>query len=267
MKSIPSIRFADVEAVYDGPEGDLWELLMGQQIHVGGLASTLELAERAGVGTGMKGIDLCCCNGAGMRALVRFRDVASMIGVDGTRTVVERGLRRCVDEGLAHRIEIVLADACHTGLPDAAADFVWGEDAWCYVADKRALVREAARLVRPGGTIAFTDWVAGPTPMSDAEAERFLRFMKFASVETIPGYEELLERAGCRVREAEDTGRFAPNVDLYLQMAEMQLTYDVLRVLRFDSNALVAVAGEMTFLQDLAQSRKVVQGRFIAKKH
>ena len=56
----------------------------------------------------------------------------------------------------------VLADVCASGLPAATADFVWGEDAWCYVVDKPRLVAEAARLVKPGGTIAFTDWVEGP---------------------------------------------------------------------------------------------------------
>jgi len=49
MKAISDIGLADVNAVYDGNEGDLWELVMGQQIHIGGLRSSMELAERAGV--------------------------------------------------------------------------------------------------------------------------------------------------------------------------------------------------------------------------
>jgi hypothetical protein len=36
-----------------------------------------------------------------MRFLVRFCDVASIIGVDATTTVVERGKARCAEEGLA----------------------------------------------------------------------------------------------------------------------------------------------------------------------
>ena len=64
-------------------------------------------------------------------------------------------------EGLADRITFTLADVCDTGLPGGQADFVWGEDAWCYVATRRRLIAEAARLVKPGGTIAFTDWVEG----------------------------------------------------------------------------------------------------------
>ena len=38
MKAIANIGLTDVNAVYDGAEGDLWELIMGQQIHIGGLA-------------------------------------------------------------------------------------------------------------------------------------------------------------------------------------------------------------------------------------
>jgi len=37
------------------------------------------------------------------------------------------------------------------GLPSDSADFVWSEDAWCYVPDKPKLIAEAARIVRRGG--------------------------------------------------------------------------------------------------------------------
>jgi len=266
MKSIEGIGLGDVQAVYGGAEGDLWELLMGQQIHMGGFKSSMDLAERAGIGSGQKGVDLCCCNGAGMRFLVRFRDVASVIGVDATNAVVERGRARCNEEGLADRIRFELADVCRTGLPDAEADFVWGEDAWCYVEDKPKLIAESVRIVKPGGTIAFTDWVEGPGGLAGGEAERFLRFMKFRTLCGIADYRDLLEKNGCEVVEAEDTGRFAPYVDLYVQMADMQLTYDALKILGFDSDALAGVAAELGFIRELAHAGKVAQGRFIAHK-
>src|ERR1700730_1076059 len=123
MKSTTNIGIANVNAVYDGPEGDLWELIMGQQVLVGGFKSSMDLAERAGVGPGLHGVDLCCCNGAGMRLLVRFRQVASMTGVDATQTVVERGRRRCQAEGLDGRVRLVLADVCNSGLPAASGAF------------------------------------------------------------------------------------------------------------------------------------------------
>src|SRR6516164_1122660 len=108
MQTLRGIGLSDVQAVYDGPEGDLWELVMGEQIHIGGLSSSMELADRAGIAEGSTGVDLCCCNGAGMRFLVRFRNVARMTGVDVTERIVERGRRRTEEEGLSDRIEFVL---------------------------------------------------------------------------------------------------------------------------------------------------------------
>ena len=114
MQSKNGIELSDVQAVYGGPEGDLWELLMGQQIHVGGFKSSIGLAEAAGIEPGMTGVDLCCCTGAGMRFLVRFHNVAQMHGVDATAAVIEKGRLRCQEESLAERIDFTLADACAT---------------------------------------------------------------------------------------------------------------------------------------------------------
>ncbi|MDY0168279.1 MAG: methyltransferase domain-containing protein [Thermoguttaceae bacterium] len=261
-----NIQLSDVQAVYSGPEWALWELLMGEQIHVGGLQSSMALAEAADVGPGMTGVDLCCCTGAGMRFLVRLRNVDRMHGVDATETVVEKGRARCEAMGLGGRIDFTLADACATGLESGCADFVWGEDAWCYVIDKPALIAEAARLVKPGGTIAFTDWLEGPNGMSDPEMDRLLRFMKFPDIQTLAGYTDLLTGAGCGVVQAGETGRFAPCVDLYLQMVERQLTYDALRILGFDADALGAIGEEMRFMQQLAHQGKIIQGRIVARR-
>ncbi|MFC1498538.1 class I SAM-dependent methyltransferase [Verrucomicrobiota bacterium] len=266
MKSIDGIGLSNVQEVYNGAEGDLWELVMGEQIHIGGFASSMALSEKAGIGEGMKGVDLCCCNGAGMRFLARIRNVASMMGVDATETVVNRGKERCEKEGLADKLSFTLADVCESGLPDGEADFVWGEDAWCYVEDKSKLIAEAVRLVKPGGTIAFTDWVEGPAGLSDEEAKRFLTFMKFPNVQDIDGYAELLEDNGCEVLTAEDTGQFAPHVDLYLDMLNKQLTYDALKIIGFNMELMQGMGGEMVFMQGLAHDGKIAQGRFIAKK-
>ena len=266
MKAISDIGLRDVQTVYSGPEGDLWELIMGEQIHIGGFVSSMDLAEKAGIGAGMNGIDLCCCNGAGMRFLVRFRNVDRMTGVDATEKVVDRGRQRCEEGGLADKIKFILADVCDSGLPSGSADFVWGEDAWCYVVDKELLISEAARLVKGGGTIAFTDWIEGPAGLADDEAARFLRFMKFPNVQDLQGYRDLLSAHGCDVAIAEDTGRFARYVDLYLNMLTMQLTYDALRVIGFDSAMMESMAAEMKFMQQLAHAGKIAQGIFVARK-
>jgi ubiquinone/menaquinone biosynthesis C-methylase UbiE len=257
---------SDVQAVYSGPEGRLWELIMGEQVHIGGLQSSTALADTADIEPGTRGVDLCCCTGAGMRFLVRFRGVAHMTGVDATPRVVELGRARCDDEGLADRIAFVPSDACASGLPDASVDFVWGEDAWCYVENKALLIAEAARLVRPGGRIAFTDWLEAEALTPD-ERERFLSFMKFPNMQTLSGYHELLEQNGCEVLHASRTGRFLPYIELYIEMLSKQLTYDALKLIGFDQEMLRQLAAEMAFTRELAAAGKLIQGMIVARKY
>jgi ubiquinone/menaquinone biosynthesis C-methylase UbiE len=263
VKSSPQIHLSDVQAVYSGAEGRLWELLMGEQIHIGGFQSSLDLAQRAGIAAGSRGVDLCSCAGAGMKFLVRFLKVAHMTGVDATPAMVQLGRRRCAEEG---QISLVEGNACATGLPADQYDFAWSEDAWCYVEDKPKLIAEASRLVKPKGKIAFTDWMEGPNGLSDADAARFLTFMKFPNLLTLAEYRSLLEKSGCAVRIAQDTGRFAAAMPLYLDMIEKQLTYDALKIIGFDMALAQTLIGEMKFIQSLAQAGKIMQGILVAEK-
>jgi SAM-dependent methyltransferase len=265
MKRIDHVGLKEVQSVYSGAEGRLWELIMGEQIHIGGLVSSTDLAQKAGIKAGSHGVDLCCCNGAGMRFLLRFQQVAHMTGVDATEIVVELGRKRCQDEGLADRAAFVLADVCQSGLPEKSADFVWGKDAWCYVVDKVTLVREAVRIVKPGGTIAFTDWVEGQG-LGSSEGERFMKFMKFPSMFSVDDYKAEFLGAGCKVLHAEDTGRFGPYAALYLNMLQMQLTYDALKIIGFDQKAAEGLIGELAFAVELAKAGKIMQGLFVVTR-
>ncbi len=44
-----NIGLSEVQNVYSGPEGQLWELIMGEQIHIGGFASSMDLAEKSAI--------------------------------------------------------------------------------------------------------------------------------------------------------------------------------------------------------------------------
>lgn len=266
MKSAPQIHLSDVQAVYAGPEGQLWQLLMGEQIHIGGLQSSTELADCADIGAGQQGIDLCCALGAGMRFLLRFRNVARMTGVDATRTMLDLARRRCAEEGVTDKVSFVEANVCATGLPGGPADFVWGEDAWCYVEDKPKLIAEAARLVKPKGRIAFTDWMEGPAGLTEEDAKRLLSFMKFPTLASLEDYTSLLTANGCKVIAARDTGRFADYVPLYIDMIEKQLTYDALKIIAFDGALAQGLVGEMRFMHSLAKAGKIIQGLIVAQK-
>ncbi|MFH1861401.1 MAG: methyltransferase domain-containing protein [bacterium] len=261
-----NISLKDVNQVYDGPEGVLWELIMGEQIHVGGFTSSKALADQAGIQKGWRGLDLCSALGAGCRFLVKNYGV-TMCGLDGTKTMFEKAQQRAKEEGVADRIEFRLGDVQEIPLGNSTFDFVWGEDAWCYVANKEQLVLEGARVLKPGGVMAFTDWIEGPQGLSNEEARRINTFMKFPYMESLTGYQGLLKKAGLTVVSAEDlTPEFAGFVDFYIKMLTDQLTYDALKIIGDNLELFQAMGGEMMFMAQMAHAGKMGRGRFIAKK-
>lgn len=261
------VTLKDVQSVYDGPEGVLWELIMGEQIHAGGYKSSMELAKRAGLRKGMSGIDLCSALGAGCRFLAHNFGV-TMTGLDATPTMLRKARLRAKKEGFAEKIVFRKGDVTDIPFAPGSFDFVWGEDAWCYVVDKPKLISESARVVKKGGIIAFTDWIEGPKGLPKADAERFNTFMKFPNVESLSGYSELLKKSGCSIIEASDlTEEFAGLIDLYLQMLDRQLTFDALKIIGNNTELFQAMAGEMVNMSQLAHSGKIGRGRFIARKN
>ena len=254
----PPFTSDDVRDAYDGLEGRLYELMMGELLHLGGLTSSLELVAQAGIA--------CCGNGASMRMLVQVVEVGSVTGVELSQKQVERTTSRTHRDGLADRIRVVHGDACATGLPDAEADFVWGEDAWCYVPDKAKLVAEAIRITRPGGTIAFTDWTLGDTPLADAERGSFFEVMNFPGLWDAHAYRNALEGGGCEIVELCDTGRFARCFDLYREMFDLQLGWDVLQIAGGNRAILALLTEQFAFIGDLGRAGKVTQTRVVARR-
>lgn len=265
MKRI-DISLKDVNAVYSGPEGKLWELIMGEQIHVGGFAHSMILAQKAGISEGQKVLDLCSALGAGLRFLVGNFKVKGF-GLDGTEHMCDEAKRRAERDGMADAIEFKLGDVTSIPWADSNFDVVWGEDAWCYVTDKDKLIGEAARVLKKGATIAFTDWVEGPAGLSDADAERINTFMKFPYMESRKGYEALLEKHGFDVKVSEDlTEEFAGFIELYLQMVSKQLTFDALRIIGWNAEMMQAIGGEMSFMLGSARSGAFGRTRIVAVK-
>jgi ubiquinone/menaquinone biosynthesis C-methylase UbiE len=259
----PDITLGDVVAAYSGPVGVLWEMLMGEEIHLGGWETTEELAVLAGVEKDALILDVCSALGGSARHLAK-RFGCQVVGLDATPAMVREAERRTDEQNLSTRVRYRLGNALVLPFPAGTFDIVWGQDAWCYITDKRQLIGEAHRVLRPGGTIAFTDWIQ-TSAMPDAVRETLHRFMLFPSTETIGGYTRLLEEAGFSVIRAEDSSESFPLLCRhYHHLLTGTFRDDVCT--RFGDEFYATVEEGLRQWIDATEKHLMGQGRWIARK-
>ncbi len=257
------VGIENVNEEYDGPGGVLWEMLMGEQIHVGGAKETDILAQKAGMTAGSQVLDVCSALGGPARHLAK-KYGCRVIGLDATRRMHEESIRRTHEAGLSDKVEFRLGNALDMPFRANTFDVVWGQDSWCYVTDKERLIRECARIVKPGGVVAFTDWVE-TGPMTDEEMTMLLTFMVFPYLETLDGYAALAETAGLTVDEKEDLSTdFSYYVQMYLDIVGDKHRQDIIN--GYGQEMYDEVVRGLTSWRDASTAGKVGRGRVIARK-
>jgi ubiquinone/menaquinone biosynthesis C-methylase UbiE len=238
-------------------------MLMGEEIHVGGAQETDILAQKAGITAETHVLDVCSALGGPARHLAQTYG-CRVTGLDATTRMIDEAVRRTAEAGLSDRIEYKLGNALDMPFRGATFDVVWGQDAWCYVTDKARLIQECARVVKPSGVVAFTDWLE-TGPMSDEEWEALHTFMVFPYMETLEGYATLARAAGLTALEKTDLSvDFAAHVPLYLERVVTQFKQAILD--NYGQEMYDGVVEGLTQWRDAASAGKVGRGRIVARK-
>ncbi|MGW0811135.1 methyltransferase domain-containing protein [Nonomuraea sp. NPDC002799] len=103
-------------------------------------------------------LDLGCGTGVIARALAARKSfTGSVTAVDQSPALVGAGRRLAAGEGVGDRIDFRTGDAHALGLPAASFDAAIAHTLLSHVTDPAAVLREAARVVRPGGTVTIFD--------------------------------------------------------------------------------------------------------------
>ncbi|WP_419805362.1 SAM-dependent methyltransferase [Terriglobus sp.] len=104
-------------------------------------------------------LDLGCGLGATLRSFARQLPYARLLGITRVPWQVEQANQRSAAAGLSSRVHVVQGEYQDTILPRGSYDAVYALESSCHAHgdDKRALLTEAYRLLRPGGRLVVAD--------------------------------------------------------------------------------------------------------------
>ena len=148
-------------------------------------------------------------SGAGADVLISARRVGPggrAIGLDMTDEMVDLARRNAREAGVANA-EFLKGYVERIPLPDASVDVVISNCVLNLSGDKAQVIREAARVLKPGGRFAISDVIADPE-MDDATREDMRQWTGcIAGALTRKQFERALGAAGLKDIEIRETHR------------------------------------------------------------
>ncbi|WP_410574212.1 27-O-demethylrifamycin SV methyltransferase [Amycolatopsis sp. cmx-4-61] len=200
---------------------DLLDQLWGENLHHGywdDESATLEeattrltdrLAGMLPLHAGDRLLDIGCGNGEPAIRMATANDVM-VTGISISEKQVERANDRAYKADVDDRVVFEYADAMELPYEDGSFDVVWALESLHHMPDRWHVIRQAARVLRPGGRLALGDFLLVPSPAGlEADAERVREVGKgVVAVVSLEEYQAHLREAGLEPENAEDVSEY-----------------------------------------------------------
>lgn len=126
------------------------------------------MASRIGVTRGDLILDVGCGVGGTALWLAETFNV-QVVGVNIACGQIDRARRYARERALEHVVTFECKDFLETGFPDDRFDVVWAQESILHTSQKRAVLKEVYRLLKPGGRLIVEDLFISRQPSSVKE--------------------------------------------------------------------------------------------------
>jgi SAM-dependent methyltransferase len=191
-------------------------------------------------------VDVACGTG-GPGLWVAQQSGARLIGVDPSPAGLAAARDRAVRVGRAARSRFEEGSFEATGLPGSSANAVMSIEAFQYAPDKRAGLREFARILQPGGRLGLVCFEVDPAKTAG---------IPVLGADPVADYRPLLESAGFDVEAYEETPGWTERVTA--AFSAIVNAADVLAAEMGDHASASAVAEAMITLEIQPYPRRIL---------
>ena len=202
------------QAYYDGPADEIYRTIWGDNLHLGvprsdesshpeAMEHTNEImAAAVDLGPETRVLDLGCGYGSTARYLAANFG-CRVTGTNISEKELDLARQRAAEAGLAHLLTFEYEDFHSLACPDNSYDVVWSQEAFLHAADKNAVLSECRRVLKPAGSLIFTDILVRRDTPVDAR-ERIYDRVKSPDMWDLDDYLTALSRLDLLVSRVED---------------------------------------------------------------
>ena len=147
---------------------DAWDLNNSLAIHYGYWDSTVNsfpqsllrmneiMIEAAEIKSTDKVLDAGCGVG-GSSIFIATNKRSNVTGISLSERQVQQANDNARRNNITELVRFERMDYCRTSFPDSSFDVVWGCESICYADNKEKFIKEAYRLLKPGGRLVVAD--------------------------------------------------------------------------------------------------------------
>lgn len=129
-------------------------------------------------------------------------------GITLSERQVQQATAHAHKKGVGELADFKVMNYAATDFPDASFDVIWGCESICYADDKAAFIREAYRLLKPGGRLVVADGFVTAAGNNDHPVIRqWLDGWQVNYLETMDEFTAIMKQTGFTTIESRDISK------------------------------------------------------------
>jgi len=191
------------------------------------------LATKAKVKKTDRVFDAGCGVGGSLIWLVKNKGVTGL-GMSVAPTEIDRARQIAQSENISDRANFSVGDYRKTHLPGNSFDVVWAIESVCHAEEKADFIKEAYRLLKPGGRLAVADGFLGSDKLPQIqkdEVQAWVNGWAVPNLASTQSFERNLKKAGFKSINVDDKTANVMKFSRFLYIAGRTVAPPISRLL------------------------------------